>query len=222
VVFIHAEILAILLKLAGLQRFFSGRYALASNKAVRPYAISGRTAGKKIKTKEIRLAPPLFLQTIEDTGFSTWLRESESPFAFYFILLFHTFGLALLVGANMVVDLRLLGFARGVPLAPLKRLFSIMWIGFAMNAVTGVFLVIAYPTKSLTNPDFYVKLTVIGLALWVMWRIRSKVFEDASLNETEMMERGAALAKWSLILWFGAITAGRLLAYTYKYLTFPS
>ena len=55
------------------------------------------------------MALPLFLQTIEDTGFSTWLRESESPFAFYFILLFHTFGLALLVGANMVVDLRLLG-----------------------------------------------------------------------------------------------------------------
>ena len=67
------------------------------------------------------MAPPLFLQTIEDTGFSTWLRESESPFAFYFILLFHTFGLALLVGANLVVDLRLLGVARGIPLAPLKR-----------------------------------------------------------------------------------------------------
>jgi len=190
--------------------------------AIRSCAISGRTAGKKITVKEICLAPPLFLQTIEDTGFSTWLRESESPFAFYFILLFHTFGLALLVGANMVVDLRLLGVARAVPLAPLKRLFSIMWIGFAMNAVTGVLLVIAYPTKSLTNPDFYVKLTVIGFALWVMWRIRSEVFEDANLNEAEMMARGAALAKWSLILWFGAITAGRLLAYTYKYLTYPS
>ena len=168
------------------------------------------------------MAPPVFLQTIEDTGFSTWLRESESPFAFYFILLFHTFGLALLVGANTIVDLRLLGVARAAPLAPFKRLFSIMWIGFAMNAVTGVFLVIAYPTKSLTNPDFYVKLTVIGFALWVMWRIRSEVFEDPNLSETEMMERGAALAKWSLILWFGAITAGRLLAYTYKYLTYPS
>ena len=168
------------------------------------------------------LAPPLFLQTIEDTGFSTWLRESESPFAFYFILLFHTFGLALLVGANMVVDLRLLGIARGIPLAPLKRLFRIMWIGFAINAVTGVFLVIAYPTKSLTNWDFYLKLAVIGLAVWVMQRLKSEVFEDASLSEADMMARGAALAKWSLILWFGAITAGRLLAYTYKYLTYPS
>jgi hypothetical protein len=168
------------------------------------------------------LAPPLFLQTIEDTGFSTWLRESESPFAFYFILLFHTFGLALLVGANVVVDLRLLGIARGIPLAPLQRLFRIMWIGFAMNAVTGVLLVVAYPTKSLTNWDFYLKLAVIGLAVWVMQRLKSEVFEGASLSEADMMARGAALAKWSLFFWFGAITAGRLLAYTYKYLTYPS
>src|SRR5437762_6141207 len=101
--------------------------------------------------------PPLFLQTIEDTGLSTWLRESESPFAFYFVLLFHTFGLALLVGANIVVDLRLLGVAREIALAPLKSLFRIMWLGFGVNALTGVLLLIAYPTKALTNPVFYLK-----------------------------------------------------------------
>jgi hypothetical protein len=41
------------------------------------------------------------------------------------------------------------------------------------------------------------------------------------LSEEAMASKGLALAKWSLFLWFGAITAGRLLAYTYKYLTFP-
>jgi hypothetical protein len=168
------------------------------------------------------LGPPAFLQAIENTGFSTWLRESESPFAFYFILLFHTFGLALLVGANAVVDLRLLGVARAIPIAPLKRLFRIMWIGFATNALTGVLLVFAYPTKALTNWDFYAKLTIIGFAMWVMQRLKVQVFQDSSLSESEMMARGASLAKWSLVLWFAAITAGRLLAYTYKYLTFPS
>jgi hypothetical protein len=168
------------------------------------------------------LAPPQFLQAIEDTGFSTWLRETESPFGFYFVLLFHTFGLALLVGANVIVDLRLLGVARAIPLAPLRNLFRVMWIGFAMNAATGVLLVFAYPTKSLTNLDFYVKLTVIGLAVWVMQRLRSRVFEDSSLSEEDMMARGATLARYSLALWLAAITAGRLLAYTYKYLTYPS
>ena len=167
------------------------------------------------------MAPPLFLQTIEDSALSTWLRESESPFAFYFILLFHTFGLAILVGSNVVVDLRLLGVARGIPLAPLQRLFRIMWIGFGINAFTGVLLILAYPTKALTNPVFYTKLTLIALAIWIVTLLRDRVFGDASLDETAMMARGATLAKWSLFLWAGAISAGRLLAYTYRYLTYP-
>ena len=166
------------------------------------------------------MALPLFLRTIEGTSFSTWMRESESPFAFYFILLFHTFGLALLVGANMVVDLRLLGVARGIPLAPLKRLFSVMWIGLAVNAVTGVLLVFAYPTKSLTNIDFYAKLTLIGFAIWVMWRIEKKVFGDLSLSASDMMAKGRTLAITSLILWTCAVTAGRLLAYTCYWLLY--
>lgn len=167
------------------------------------------------------MALPVFLRTIEQTGFSAWIRESESPFAFYFILLFHTFGLALLVGTNAVIDLRLLGIARDIPIAPLKRFFRFMWLGFWINAISGALLVIAYPTKSLTNPDFYVKMTLIGFAVWIMHRLQSRVFDDSSLTDDAMMARGAKLAKWSLFLWVGAITAGRLLAYTYTYVTFP-
>ncbi len=165
--------------------------------------------------------PPLLLRTIEESGLSTWLRESESPFGFYFVLLFHTFGLALLVGASAVIDLRLLGIEREIPLAPLKRLFGIMWSGFAINAASGVLLLIAYPTKALTNPVFYTKMTLIGFAVWVMTNLRSRVFNDSTLSEAAMIGRGRTLATWSLVLWVGVITAGRLLAYTYKYLTFP-
>ena len=40
-----------------------------------------------------------------------------------------------------------------------------MWTGLAINVTTGLLLLTAYPTKALTNPDFYVKLTFIGLAV---------------------------------------------------------
>lgn len=166
------------------------------------------------------MALPLFLKAIEDSSFSTWMRESNSPFAFYFVLLFHTFGLSLLVGANTVVDLRLLGFLRNIPLTPLKQFFRIMWIGFAINALTGILLLVSYPTKALTNPDFYIKLIIIGLAIWVLTKLQNQVFADITVSEAEMMARGATLARWSLVLWVGAISAGRLLAYTYKYATF--
>ena len=166
------------------------------------------------------MAVPQFLDTIEQTGFSTWLRESESVFGFYFILLFHTFGLSLLVGASTVLDLGLLGAAAGLPLRSLKWLFTVMWAGFIINATTGVLLLIAYPTKTLTNPMFFVKLALIGAALTVMYRIKTRLFDDARVSETDMIAKGRSLAKWSLGLWLGAITAGRLLAYTAKYLVY--
>ena len=166
------------------------------------------------------MVPPAFLRTIEDSGLSTLIRESESPFAFYFVLLFHAFGLALLVGANTVVDLRLLGVARDIALAPLKSLFRIMWLGFGVSALTGVLLLIAYPTKALTNPVFYLKMTCVGFAVWIIILLKDRVF-DANLDETTMMARGATLAKWSLVVWSGAITGGRLLAYTYMYVVYP-
>ena len=168
------------------------------------------------------LALPLFLRSIEDSSFSVWMRESDSPFTFYLVLLFHTFGLSLLVGANALVDMRLLGFFQSVTIAPLKRFFRIMWIGFWVNATTGALLLISYPTKALTNPVFYTKLVIIGFAIWILMRLEKEVFTGTAAPQADMIARGATLAKWSLALWVGAISAGRLLAYTFKYITFPS
>ena len=108
---------------------------------------------------------PLFTW-IETTALSIWLRESPSLWAFPFVLILHTVGLAFLVGSNVALDVRVLGVAGGVPLRTLERYSVVMWSGFWVNAVSGVLLLIAYPTKALTNPLFYVKLAliVIGLA----------------------------------------------------------
>lgn len=163
---------------------------------------------------------PLFLETIEQTSFSTWLRESDSIFGFYFILALHTLGLAMLVGPNAAIDLRLLGFGRGIPLAPLKRWFKIMWLGFGLNAVTGALLFWAYPTKAATNLDFYIKLGLIGVAVWILLKLKKRVFGDATLSEAAMETSGRTLAMWSLVFWMGAITMGRLLAYTYTWILF--
>src|SRR5436189_1148 len=105
---------------------------------------------------------------IETSGLSTWLRESPSLWAFPFVLILHTVGLAFLVGSNVALDVRVLGLARGVPLHTLERYSLVMWTGFWVNAASGVLLLIAYPTKALTNPLFYVKLALIaiGLGMW--------------------------------------------------------
>ena len=81
---------------------------------------------------------------------------------------------------------------------------------------------IAFPTKALTNPVFYTKLGLIAFAMVMMLRLKKRVFNDSSLNDDEgMMRKGHRLAMWSLICWAAAMTAGRFLAYTAKYLVYP-
>ena len=162
---------------------------------------------------------PAFFNTIEQSDFSTWIRESPSFFAFYFILLFHTIGLSLVVGTNAVIDLRILGVASSLPLKPLRRLFNIGWTGLGINITTGILLLIGYPTKALTNPVFYFKLSFIGLAVVFMYKMM-RLFDDANLSETAVIVRGKAVAVLSLTFWICAISAGRLLSETYKYLNY--
>jgi len=166
------------------------------------------------------LAVPLIFKTIEESGISTWIRDSPSFFAYWFILSFHAIGMGLLVGASVVIDLRILGVARDLPLSPLKGLYAIIWAGFWIQVASGLLLLVAYPAKAFTNPDLYIKLTLIGLAVAFMQKLRTRVFNDFGLTEPEMMLKGKALATWSLVFWAGAVTAGRLLAYTYNYLKY--
>ncbi len=163
------------------------------------------------------MAVPEIFNTIEQSGISTWLRESQSIFGFYFVLLSHTIGMSLVVGANAVVDLRILGVATDIPLRPLKQLFGIMWTGLGINVATGVLLLIAYPTKALTNPDFYVKLSFIGLAVYTMRKMSIQVFGDSSQSEAAMIAKGKMMAMWSLVFWVGAVGAGRMLSETARY-----
>jgi hypothetical protein len=160
-----------------------------------------------------------FFVWLEATSLSTWIRESTSVWAFPTILSVHTVGMGFVAGLNAAVALRILGFAPAVPLLELRRFLPVMWIGFWANAVSGVLLLIGYPTKAFTNPVFYLKLTFIALALVVLGFIMRSVFEDASLDLEPAKRKCRLLAVASLICWTGAITAGRLLAYTYSHLT---
>jgi hypothetical protein len=165
------------------------------------------------------LEVPAFLETLERSGLSTWIRESESAFAYYFVLVIHNIGLALLVGACGVLGARLFGFVPELPLAPLRRYFRFVWAGFWLNVVSGVFLLIAYPTKALTNPVFYIKLVLIAVGVVVLRRIERQLPHQAVQHDaTAPLERSLAL--WMLGLWLGVLTAGRALAYTATYILY--
>jgi hypothetical protein len=153
-----------------------------------------------------------FFAWIEDGAFSTAFRESE--FAFPLSLTAHVFSVALVAGTSLPVALRLAGYLRGVPLAGLMRYLPIFWIGLVVSTVSGGLLLIGYPTKTLTNPLFYVKVAAILAAIWVMWTARRSV---GSPTAAELSPARARVMGLSLIgLWAVVIAAGRLLAYTYS------
>ena len=160
-----------------------------------------------------------YLLWLESTALSVWIRESINVFAFPMILAYHTIGMGFVAGLNSAVDLRMLGVARRVPLLELRRFFPMMWAGFWLNAASGVLLLIAYPTKALTNPVFYLKLACIGFAVVIFRNIAKSVFRNPDLDHGDVPARGKWLAGASLFCWGGAILAGRLLAYTYTRLT---
>ncbi len=144
---------------------------------------------------------------IEGLALATWARESPSIWAYPTILTLHTVGLAIVVGVNAVVDLRLLGTAPRIPIASLRALFPIMWSGFAINFASGLLLFMADATTKSGQRVFYVKLALITVALIVARVISKRLHQQ---GEAATLRPLAAL---SLLLWAGAIVAGRLMAY---------
>ena len=153
-----------------------------------------------------------FLTALHDSAFSTWLRESETVWAFPTVLTVHTFGMMLLVGCAWVVDLRLLGVARSIPIGPLRPLFRVMWAAFWINLATGVLLFIADPERKATSMLFGFKMLLIIVNLPLLKRLERAVSREGP--EPATVGGGTRrLAAASAALWAGTIFAGRLLGY---------
>src|SRR5437016_6300108 len=102
-----------------------------------------------------------FLDTLENLGFSTWVRESPSKLAYPTVLWLHVMGMGVVAGISGVISLRLLGVSPGIPLRPLERLYPLIWWGFWVNAMTGTALLLASASKRMVDPTFYVKMVFI-------------------------------------------------------------
>ena len=154
-----------------------------------------------------------FFKWLEQTGFSIWIRESGSIWAYPLVLTMHTCGMGVLVGFNWAVDLRLLGFAPKIPIMSLDRFFPVMYVGFWVNAITGIVLLVADASTKMTSWVFGVKMLFIVLAMIVLQRIRYRVFHDLGPDKVTPQAGGKLLASLSIAFWLLSITAGRLMAY---------
>ncbi len=154
-----------------------------------------------------------FFGWVETLGFSSWVRESGSLWAFPMFLFVHTLGVSIVAGGSAIIDFAILGIWPGTPVKPLEKLYPVIWAGFAVNAFTGTGLFMADASTRGINPDFYIKLVFVFAGVVLVSRIRKTVFANPQLDKGPMPSGAKTLAVASLFCWFAAIICGRLIAY---------
>jgi hypothetical protein len=146
-----------------------------------------------------------FFAWFESTALSVWVRES--PLVFPSILIAHALGMGAVVGVNVAVGVQLLRGATRATSEFFAVLAPLMWLGFAASLLSGLLLLAAYPAKALTNLVFYLKILLIVFGFALFQALRRRSFEGASRAHP-------LIALGLLVIWFGTIVSGRLLAYT--------
>lgn len=128
----------------------------------------------------------------------------------------HYIGLAMVVGSIMLIDLRLLGVAKSLPLRSMIGLVRWVWVGFIINAVSGSLIFIYGAAGFAANPAFQLKMILMLLA-----GINAMIFTVAAVRSGDQwLDSGSVppairvVATLSFVLWLSVVTAGRWMAYT--------
>jgi hypothetical protein len=162
----------------------------------------------------------LIFAWLEQTWLSVWIREAPTLWAFPFVLFLHTLGLGVVGGLSVAINAWVLALAARKPIAPLERFFPLIWHGFTLALVSGLLLLLAYPTKALTNPVFYLKMALMIAALIELQWLRKAAFVTADPAQPFHADgRMRIAAAVSIACWIGVVATGRFLAYTHTYLT---
>jgi hypothetical protein len=152
---------------------------------------------------------------LESTQISVFIREWPSILGFPTILFLHTLGLAMVAGSSIAIDLWILQRSRLAMPIRIAGLNKVMWLGFGINTLSGIALLLAYPAKALTNGVFYLKMALVVLAVYIAARIhRDLLPTDGARVAAGIAPQARRWAVASLISWMAAIVTGRLLAYT--------
>jgi hypothetical protein len=151
------------------------------------------------------------LQWLHDSWLGEYTRHTFWVFTTGLVI--HFIGLCLLLGAMLVVDLRLLDLFKRVPIRAVATLLPIAIFGFGLNLLTGFVFFCFDPFSYWQNPAFRTKMVLVliaGLnALWVRFTAQGALRSADPDQRTGVMLKISAVG--SLLLWFSVILFGRLI-----------
>ena len=127
----------------------------------------------------------------------------------------HFLALCTLMGSLMIMDLRLIGFNRIIPLQAVHSLMPVAIVSFAINMITGLGFIFGDPHTYFANWAFWAKMLLVVLAglnfLLYFTKVEPTILKLGPNEPTPMLAK--AVGSLSLIFWFGVLSFGRLLPY---------
>lgn len=154
------------------------------------------------------------LLALKHSSYAMWVGNSLWGYAIAEML--HLMGVALLVGAITLTDLRLLGLSRALPVTLTEKyLLPWVWAGFALAVFSGISMFITDGKFLLDNAFFVSKLVLIAMAGLNAAFFQFRVCRGVARWNVLMAPPAAArlCAGLSIGLWFLAVACGRLIAY---------
>ena len=155
-----------------------------------------------------------FLEWLQSTWFGVLVAESLWGYPIFETI--HTIGMAMMIGSLGLINLRVLGYKPELRLLDTRQLLPLAWIGFTLNAISGSALFTSDAVYFWGKYTFRIKMILITLGGINASLLGQRVFREAAAAGPAPPP--AVSTKWiafsSLIFWFGAVIAGRLIAYT--------
>lgn len=157
---------------------------------------------------DICFEPVGFICSIELSPLGQWVTGSSGTlWAYPTVLLIHGIGLMTVLGVVFAFNVRVLGFASNISIASYDKLFKVAWFAFALNLLSGLVLLAGDFGKFISQGSFIVKMGLIILG-GILMKVVINSIRDHKSQSTIKLFSALCLASW-----FGAICAGRLMAY---------
>lgn len=154
------------------------------------------------------------IQFLENNAVADVVRSSL--WAYPLLESVHLIGLAFVVGAVAMLDLRLVGLSKALPVRGLAaHILPWVRIAFVLVAISGFLLYMSDAEYYTFKPVFWVKIGLIVIAGLNAFLFHRGIYEKVdNWNENNPMPARVRLTgSISLLVWMGVIVAGRLLAY---------
>ena len=156
----------------------------------------------------MRTVLPLIVAWLKATSISQDVRNY--PWVWPLCETLHFIGLSLLIGVIGLLDLRLLGFFKRIPIPALRALLPYGLLGFAINLITGLLFFIGAPDQYVQNTAFYYKLAFLviagtnALVFELMYGRRLASIKIGDVTPVPFrIAGGVSILSWFMVLYWG-------------------